>query len=997
MAGQSAGDWLLKQGQAIRPVTPHWWDGTTLVPVTAWGIKGGGVTPPPGGDEITPPVSQLTGLFWLHNRGNPEETAEAYAGAVAANVGLAPSVHLLSDGATLVCNFDSTITRTWTPEAAAAAPSQTVAALGIADWQAGVVRDIEGKGQPDAEALFWSELAATYGKRAILAPEPRTGTAVDVLIASLVQRGLQDWSIVRSATRSRCVQAAQAGLKAMWLTSTAPTDWASVATDGIYAVGLPPGQITTASLAAARAAGVKVWATGIGDVATRDTVTTAGVDGIVSRWAGSLALAPPPPPPPPPPPGGDYIVVGAASGDGGTSDMGALDTQLGTRMMGTRYYADASNYNSSGLQKIRDAWSKGQTPYLSVKPPPRSGSGDPATGWAGVGNGSQDTWINNMLTTYQSAAVAAGPDKVLWLCVHHEPDDDILKGTATYADFIAMQNRLHDKSKAFDRIRFGIVLMGYHEWGIGADIPISTIIPNSLAAKMDFFGVDVYENFDKPQSNGQPGTTWTPFSTLYFPRIKAWLDSVNPGCPWGQFETGVTARAFSLKPTWFAEQDRELKKNGGSIFLYFNSTLNSVAPWPMNDPNSPRLEAFRQMLVANKAIRDASAEIPPNAPTGLKSGTVTTTSVVLSWTAATVPTGGDPVTEYRVYLNGTETRTVVGTSVTLSGLTAATSYRVTVRAYNGQLSPASATLTVTTATNPPPPTAGTLMGMYSGNPQENPDEKHLALFGKYPDIATSYILNGSINTTYERARFQRGTSLILDLDPKQSPGTLTAVANETTAGLSYIRTFLDQAKAIQDLDRSTNGPKVWLAWAHEWEVKWRNNIWTNTSDAMWQNWAKSHSVFNREAHIRGLRTVFWTGGYSNNWTILAQVMAAMTVPCDAVSTDPYRSGGTATLASNWAGWGVNFFKNDPTWKAWGSPPIFVTEYGVNNDASTDASAAAFLTGVRQTMTDLGVTAAVYFNRNRSDEASNHMWQLDDGNSPQALAAYKASFLAGARL
>ncbi|MEU5546304.1 glycosyl hydrolase family 18 protein [Streptomyces sioyaensis] len=82
----------------------------------------------------------------------------------------------------------------------------------------------------------------------------------------------------------------------------------------------------------------------------------------------------------------------------------------------------------------------------------------------------------------------------------------------------------------------------------------------------------------------------------------------------------------------------------------------------------------------------------PAAPGGLTAGTVTPSSVALSWTPASGATG------YTVYRDGTKYGTVNGTSETVSGLAAATSYRFQVSATNAAGESArSAPLTATTA------------------------------------------------------------------------------------------------------------------------------------------------------------------------------------------------------------------------------------------------------------------------------------------------------------
>ncbi len=104
----------------------------------------------------------------------------------------------------------------------------------------------------------------------------------------------------------------------------------------------------------------------------------------------------------------------------------------------------------------------------------------------------------------------------------------------------------------------------------------------------------------------------------------------------------------------------------------------------------------------------APPDEPPTAPTGVK-GTATTTSVELSWTAATDDKG---ISGYDVYQNGTKVKTVTGTSTTITGLTPNTDYKFKVQASDTkpQTGPFSSEITVKTLAEPPadtPPTAPT--------------------------------------------------------------------------------------------------------------------------------------------------------------------------------------------------------------------------------------------------------------------------------------------------
>lgn len=67
---------------------------------------------------------------------------------------------------------------------------------------------------------------------------------------------------------------------------------------------------------------------------------------------------------------------------------------------------------------------------------------------------------------------------------------------------------------------------------------------------------------------------------------------------------------------------------------------------------------------------------PPAVPTGLQVGTVTSTSVALSWSPVTGASG------YALYRDGVKVRTVTGTSATVTGLAPSTAYGFQVAAVN---------------------------------------------------------------------------------------------------------------------------------------------------------------------------------------------------------------------------------------------------------------------------------------------------------------------------
>ncbi|MER5598509.1 glycoside hydrolase family 18 protein [Streptomyces sp. NPDC002265] len=88
----------------------------------------------------------------------------------------------------------------------------------------------------------------------------------------------------------------------------------------------------------------------------------------------------------------------------------------------------------------------------------------------------------------------------------------------------------------------------------------------------------------------------------------------------------------------------------------------------------------------------APAGQPPAVPTGLTAGAVTSSSVALSWSAAS------GATSYAVYRDGVKVQTVSGTSATVTGLAAATAYTFQVAGVNSAGESAKSTAVTATTT-----------------------------------------------------------------------------------------------------------------------------------------------------------------------------------------------------------------------------------------------------------------------------------------------------------
>jgi chitodextrinase len=173
---------------------------------------------------------------------------------------------------------------------------------------------------------------------------------------------------------------------------------------------------------------------------------------------------------------------------------------------------------------------------------------------------------------------------------------------------------------------------------------------------------------------------------------------------------------------------------------------------------------------------------PPSRPTGLTGVPMGSTGASLSWSASTDNMG---VTAYVVRRNGTQVATPATTTYVDSGLSAATTYSYTVAAHDaaGNVSPLSASVSVTTATvadtvPPSPPTgfAAVAAGSTSANLSWNASTDNVAV--------TAYILrrNGAqiatpTTTTYSDTGLSAATTYTYTVAARDAAGNTSSAAS----------------------------------------------------------------------------------------------------------------------------------------------------------------------------------------------------------------------------
>nr|WP_233261738.1 glycosyl hydrolase family 18 protein [Vitiosangium sp. GDMCC 1.1324] len=192
------------------------------------------------------------------------------------------------------------------------------------------------------------------------------------------------------------------------------------------------------------------------------------------------------------------------------------------------------------------------------------------------------------------------------------------------------------------------------------------------------------------------------------------VDTQAPSTPAGLTSTGKSSNSVSL--SWSASTDN-VGVTGYEVFIgsatspAATATGTSVTVSGLSANTTYTFTVKARDAAGNRSAASSAYSVTtdpqivdtqaPTAPTSLRSTGTTNNSVSLAWNASTDNVG---VTGYEVFIGSASTAaaTATGTSVTVSGLTANTTYSFTVKARDaaGNRSAASASASATTQTAP---------------------------------------------------------------------------------------------------------------------------------------------------------------------------------------------------------------------------------------------------------------------------------------------------------
>lgn len=301
----------------------------------------------------------------------------------------------------------------------------------------------------------------------------------------------------------------------------------------------------------------------------------------------------------------------------------------------------------------------------------------------------------------------------------------------------------------------------------------------------------------------------------------------------------------------------------------------------------------------------------------------------------------------------------------------------------------------------PPPDPPVLLGAYLGMPSEAPTEKHEALFGADAEIVSRYMQAAGRNGRYIRVEYdvecaRRGAKVLLytwtttagagpgpfthrQIADGEADGWLTDVAND----LATLRSALD-LEGMQDV-------RLVVAFDHEVEVKDNKGLLALVVGDYAAASARFFSFVQEQ--VPSVETAHWYG-YARRTVIdlIGQALASSGFRPDVVVLDPYvwlRSGPDVDL-EDMASPQLEWLRS----RSWfDGQSIFFGEYA-KDARHGDESVAQFVTDLRPRLAALGVTAAVWFFRDKSGP-DNSGPDIDGvmiaAENPLTVAAYAANF------
>ena len=262
-------------------------------------------------------------------------------------------------------------------------------------------------------------------------------------------------------------------------------------------------------------------------------------------------------------------LLGAAYGS--NSSPRRWERSMGRALGVHRTYYDGDRMDQA-VQTARSDLRHNRVPWMSFKLPYT---------WEEMRDGRGDGWIRQLA---RRLSELNGP---VWLAFHHEPEGD-----GDIRAWTEMQARLAPiVRQAAPNVAYSIILTGWNQLYGNREYALDKMWPRRT--KIDLVGFDVFDKYgiDVEDRNH---IRHTDFERDYFPRFRDFARRHQVA--WGLSETGQTDRSAAVNPRWMERTYQSLSRHDGVALSYFNTTLNSIAPW--------RLKGLKEQRFAT-ALRNA--------------------------------------------------------------------------------------------------------------------------------------------------------------------------------------------------------------------------------------------------------------------------------------------------------------------------------------------------------------------------------------------------------
>jgi hypothetical protein len=194
-------------------------------------------------------------------------------------------------------------------------------------------------------------------------------------------------------------------------------------------------------------------------------------------------------------------------------------------------------------------------PWISFKVP---------YSWDEMAAGRGDVWARRL------AHRLSRLDGPVWVAFHHEPEGD-----GDIRHWTAMQERLAPIVRsAAPNVAYTVILTGWNQFYGSKQYSLESLWPKDT--KIDLVGFDVYNKYGVVRGGRMIGER-TRFKHSYFTRFERFAETHDVA--WGLAETGYTDRSARVEPRFVKHLYNGVRLHGGIAVTYFNTSVNSAAPW----------------------------------------------------------------------------------------------------------------------------------------------------------------------------------------------------------------------------------------------------------------------------------------------------------------------------------------------------------------------------------------------------------------------------------